>query len=122
MKRHIIFIFLLLLLSCNKYSEKVSGNYNGQMSINDSIISNSANISISEVSKKRISITSDFFPSYQLDIDRQRYFSSVTYFHEGDNLIDSDVLEIGETGDGLYLTLIHLGNIDNKYTFSGERN
>tara|TARA_B100000767_G_C19575323_1_gene455018 strand:+ start:168 stop:536 length:369 start_codon:yes stop_codon:yes gene_type:complete len=122
MKRHITFIFLLLLLSCNKYSEKVSGNYNGQMSINDSIISNSANISISEVSKKRISITSDFFPSYQLDIDRQRYFSSVTYFHEGDNLIDSDVLEIGETGDGLYLTLIHFGNIDNKYTFSGERN
>ena len=83
------------------------------MSINDSIISNSANISISEVSKKRISITSNFFPSYELDIDRQRYFSSVTYFHEGDNLIDSDELEIGGTGDGLYLTLIHFGNIDN---------
>jgi hypothetical protein len=88
------------------------------MSINDSIISNSANISISEVSKKRISITSDFFPSYELDIDRQRYFSSVTYFHQ----VDSEGLEIGETSDGLYLTLLHFDTIDDMYTFSGERN
>ncbi|MEJ6776288.1 MAG: hypothetical protein QNK85_03055 [Crocinitomicaceae bacterium] len=119
MKNLIIFIFSVILFgSCNKYSEKVSGTYIGQISINDSIISSNANISISEVSKKRISITSDFFTRYELDIEKQRYFTSVTYY----NSDDSERLEIGEAATGLYLTCSHYDNLNNKYTFSGERN
>jgi hypothetical protein len=51
---------MVLLGSCNKYAEKVAGTFTGQMTINDSIISN-ANIIISEVSNKSISVASDFF-------------------------------------------------------------
>ena len=38
---------VVLLGSCNKYSDKVAGTYTGQISINDSIISNNASILIS---------------------------------------------------------------------------
>tara|TARA_X000000368_G_C22552726_1_gene502839 strand:- start:191 stop:478 length:288 start_codon:yes stop_codon:yes gene_type:complete len=62
--------------SCSKYSEMVSGTYIGEMTINDSIISNGSNIIISE-----ISVSSDFFNPYELNIEKQRYFSSVTYYH-----------------------------------------
>ena len=46
------------------------------MTIYDSIISNGSNIIISE-----ISISSDFFNPYKQNIEKQRYFSSVTYYH-----------------------------------------
>ena len=107
---------IVLLGSCNKYSEKVAGIYTGQMTINDSIISSNANIIISEISNKRISVASDFFPTYELEIEKQRYFSSVTYYHND----DSEDLEIGETATGLFLSLTHFNNLNNQYNFSGE--
>ena len=117
MNKFIVFaLSMVLLWSCNKYAEKVAGTYTGQMSINDSIISN-ANIIISEVSNKSISVASDFFSTYQLEIEKQRYFSSVTYYHNGDSGIS---LEIGETATGLFLTLTHLNSLNNQYSFSGE--
>ena len=109
---------IVLLGSCNKYSKKVAGTYTGQMTINDSIISSNVNIIISEISNKRISVASDFFPTYELEIEKQRYFTSVTYY----NSDDSERLEIGEAATGLYLTCSHYDNLNNKYTFSGERN
>lgn len=117
MKKLIVFALSMVLLgSCNKYAEKVAGTYTGQMTINDSIISN-ANIIISEVSNKSISVASDFFSTYELEIEKQRYFSSVTYYHNGDSGIS---LEIGETATGLFLTLTHLNSLNNQYSFSGE--
>ena len=107
---------IILLGSCNKYSEKVAGTYTGQMTINDSIISSNANIIISEISNKRISIESNFFTLYELEIDKQRYFNSVTYFHNGDSV----TLEIGETSTGLFLSLVNYDNLNNQYNFSGE--
>jgi hypothetical protein len=107
----------MLLASCNKYSEKVTGTYSGQMTINDSIISSNVNIIISEISNKRISIESNFFTLYELEIEKQRYFSSVTYFHNGDL---ERILEIGETSTGLFLSLVHYDNLNNQYIFSGE--
>ena len=62
MKIHLVLILLIVSFSsCNKYSERVSNSYTGEMSINDSIISSNADIIISEISNKRISVTSDFF-------------------------------------------------------------
>jgi hypothetical protein len=107
----------MLLASCNKYSEKVTGTYSGQMTINDSIISINVNIIISEIFNKRISIESNFFTLYELEIEKQRYFSSVTYFHNGDL---ERILEIGETSTGLFLSLVHYDNLNNQYIFSGE--
>ena len=106
MKKLIVFMFSIMLLgSCNKYSEKVAGIYNGQISINDTIISSNSNIIISKLSNKNVSIVSDFFALYELEIEKQRYFGSVTYFHNGDSDINLD-LEIGETATGLFLSLV----------------
>ena len=110
---------IMLLGSCNKYSEKVAGTYNGHISINDTIISNNSNIIISELSNKNVSIVSDFFALYELEIEKQRYFGSVTYFHNGDSDINLD-LEIGETATGLFLSLVYYDNFNNQYVFTGE--
>ena len=108
---------LVTLGSCNKYSDKVAGTYTGRISINDSIISNNASILISELSNKRVSVASNFFTPYELEIEKQRYFSSVTYFHNGDS---GTSLEIGETATGLFLSLVLYVNLNNQYVFSGE--
>ena len=112
----VLALSIVFLGSCNKYAEKVAGTYTGQMSINDSIISNT-NIIISELSNKRISIASDFFTTYEVEIEKQRYFSSITYYYNGDS---GTSLEIGETSTGLFLSLTHFNNLNNQYTFSGE--
>ena len=114
-----MFMFSIVLLgSCNKYSEKVAGTYIGQISVNDSIISSNADIIISEISDKRISVSSDFFTSYVIDIEKRRYFSSVTYYHQS----DLEMIEFGETATGLFLTCFHYDSLNNKYFFHGESN
>ena len=60
---------VVLLGSCNKYSDKVAGTYIGQISINDSITSMNSNIIISEISNKRISIEGDYFNINELEIE-----------------------------------------------------
>ena len=109
---------IVLLESCNKYSEKVAGTYIGQISVNDSIISSNADIIISEISDKRISVSSDFFTTYAIDIEKRRYFSSVTYYHES----DLEMIEFGETATGLFLTCFHYDSLNNKYVFIVESN
>ena len=119
MKIHLVLILLIVSFSsCNKYSEKVSNSYIGEISINDSIISSNADIIISEISNKRISVSSDFFNTYVLDIEKRRYFSSVIYYHQG----DLEMIEFGETATGLFLTCFHYDSLNNKYIFHGESN
>ena len=119
MKIHLVLILIIMSFSsCNKYSEKVSNSYIGEISINDSIISSNAYIIISEISNKRISVSSDFFTTYLLDIEKQRYFSSLTYSHQS----DLEMIEFGETATGLFLTCIHYDSLNNKYIFQGENN
>ena len=117
-KLFVLLISVVLLSSCNKYSEKVTGTYTGLMIINDSI-SSINNIIISEISNKRISIAGDFFNIDELEIEKQRYFGSVTYFHNGDSHTNLN-LEIGETATGLYLSLAYYDTLNNQYVFSGE--
>ena len=105
-------------LSCNKYSEKVSNSYIGEISINDSIISSNADIIISEISNKRISVSSDFFNTYVWEIEKRRYFSSVTDYHQG----DLEIIEFGENATGLFLTCFQYDSLSNKYIFHGESN
>ena len=120
MNKLVVFVFsTLILASCNKYSDKVAGTYIGQISINDSITSMNSNIIISEISNKRISIEGDYFNINEIEIEKQRYFGSVTYFHYGDSYTNLE-LEIGGTATGLYLSLVYYDNLNNHYVFSGE--
>ena len=75
------------------------------MTINDSLVSSSANIIITEISNKTVSVGSSFFDTYELEIEKQRYFGSVTYYNQGDSGTN---LEIGETATGLFLIFIKL--------------
>jgi hypothetical protein len=108
---------IFVMVSCNKYADKVDGTYIGQLTINDSIVSANTNIIISEISNKVISIESSFLTTYELEIERQRYFGSVTYFNQ-DNPTTS--LEIGETATGFFLIFTHNDNLNNNYVFVGE--
>ena len=119
MKRLLFLFIVVLSASCSKYAKKVAGTYTGQMTINDSIVSSSANVVISEVSKKSISVESNFFNPSIVDIEKQRYFSSVTYYHQTSSGTN---LEIGETATGLFLIFIHTDSLNNNYIFSGESN
>ena len=111
----LLFLFITILsVNCNKYAEKVDGTYVGQMTINDSIVSSSANITITEISNKTVSVQSSFFNTYELEIEKQRYFASVTYLHQDDSGTN---LEIGETATGLFLIFIHSDSLNNNYVF-----
>ena len=66
-----------------------------------------------------VSIESDFFTFYELEIEKQRYFGSVTYSHSGGSDINLE-LEIGETSTGLFLSLVYYDNFNNQYVFTGE--
>ena len=110
---------IFVLLSCNKYAEKVDGTYSGILSVNDSTTSSNANIIITEISNKTVSVGSSFFDTYELEIEKQRYFGSVTYYNQGDSGIN---LEIGETSSGLFLIFIYSDSLNNNCVFSGESN
>ena len=119
MKRLLFLFITILSLSCNKYAEKVDGTYVGQMTINDSLVSSSSNIIIREISNKTVSVESSFFNTYELEIEKQRYFGSDTYYNQSDSGVN---LEIGETATGLFLIFIYSDSLNNNYVFSGESN
>ena len=74
---------------------------------------------ITEISNKTVSVESSFFDTYELEIEKQRYFRSVTYYNQGDLATN---LEIGETATGLFLIFIYSDSLNNNYVFSGESN
>tara|TARA_B110000046_G_C12925441_1_gene369057 strand:- start:263 stop:643 length:381 start_codon:yes stop_codon:yes gene_type:complete len=113
----VCFINVFVLVSCSRYADKVEGTYAGRLTINDSVVSSNANIKISEVSNKIVSVESSFFDTYELEIDKQRYFNSVSYFHQDSSGI---YLEIGETATGFFLSFVHLDSLSNSYVFIGE--
>ena len=117
--RMVFLPIIFVLLSCNKYAEKVDGTYSGILSVNDSTTSSNANIIITEISNKTVSVGSSFFDTYELEIEKQRYFGSVTYYNQGDSGTN---LEIGETATGLFLIFIYSDSLNNNYVFSGESN
>ena len=118
MKKITFFVCLVgLLVSCKKYAEKVAGDYLGEISKNDTLIDNNTILDIVEVDKKRVSIECMYFDSYQLDIEKQRYFNSVTFYAND----SSGVLEIEDSENG-YITLTHEDNNGNSFVFSGTKN
>ena len=118
MRKITLFISLIsLLASCKKYAEKVAGSYLGEISKNDTLIDNNTILDIIEVDKKRVSIECMYFDSYQLNIEKQRYFSSVIFYAND----SSGVLEIEDSENG-YITLTHEDNNGNSFIFSGAKN
>ena len=105
---------LLLMISCSKHAKKVKGNYIGSLSINDTLMSNNANINIDEVENNVISISSNYFNTYFVEIDKNRYFNSLTYYSVEDN----ETIEISNHGD---ILLIHSQDGE-EFIFTGNRN
>ena len=113
-----MFISLIsLLASCKKYAEKVAGSYLGEISKNDTLIDNNTILDIIEVDKKRVSIECMYFDSYQLNIEKQRYFSSVIFYAND----SSGLLEIEDSENG-YITLTHEDINGNSFVFAGTIN
>ncbi len=118
MKKIILFICLLgLLVSCKKYAERIAGSYLGNISRNDTLIDNNTILDIIEVDKKRVSIECMYFDSYQLNIEKQRYFSSVIFYAND----SSGLLEIEDSENG-YITLTHEDINGNSFVFAGTKN
>jgi len=113
---YISFLFICgttLFSSCSKHAKKVKGSYNGTLSINDTIMSNNSDIIIAEVENNVISISSNYFTSYLIEIDKNRYFNSITYYSvEGNENLEID-------GDG-NMILIHMQDGE-EFVFTGSR-
>ena len=105
---------VLLMSSCSKHAKKVKGNYIGSLSINDTLMSNNANINIDEVENNVISISSNYFNTYFVEIDKNRYFNSLTYY----SVEDDETIEISNHGD---ILLIHSQDGE-EFIFTGNRN
>jgi len=105
---------LLLMISCSKHAKKVKGNYIGTLSINDTVMSNNVNINIDEVENNVISISSNYFNTYFVEIDKNRYFNSLTYY----SVEDDETIEISNHGD---ILLIHSQDGE-EFIFTGNRN
>lgn len=118
MVRPIITILIISqLCSCQKYAEKIAGEYTGQMTRNDTLIDQNTSINLSEIDKKRISIQSQYFNTYLTDIDKQRYFASVSYY-------STDItgsLEMEVYDDGL-IVLLHTDEDQDSFVFTGSKN
>ena len=105
---------VLLISSCSKHAKKVKGNYTGTLSINDTVMSNNVNVNIDEVENNVISISSNYFNTYFVEIDRNRYFNSLTYYSVEDN----ETIEISNHGN---ILLIHSQDGE-EFIFTGTRN
>ena len=77
-------------------------------------MSNNANINIDEVENNVISISSNYFNTYFVEIDKTRYFNSLTYYSVEDN----ETIEISNHGD---ILLIHSQDGE-EFIFTGTGN
>lgn len=106
-----------LLCSCQKYAKKIAGEYTGQMTRNDTLIDQNASVNLTEVDKKRVSIQSPYFNTYLTNINKQRYFTSVSYYSTD----TTGALEVEVYDDGLMVLFIR-DQSENIFTYSGNRN
>ena len=114
MKNILIVILAFVISSCGKHAEKVAGTYSGALTINDTLSIEGYQILIDEIDKDEISIVCDSFSNYNVNIDKQRYFSSVSYYSTN----QQEQLEVYD--DGL-LILVHTDPNGKTYNFVGNR-
>lgn len=113
----IVFILIYgatLVSGCSKNAKKVAGTYVGNLKINDTLISNHAEIIIEEIENNTISVSSNYFIPYLVEIDKNRYFNSKTYY----SIECNENLEIDGHGN---MTLMHMQDGD-EFIFTGSRN
>ena len=117
MLRYILIALIIgLLCSCQKYAEKIAGEYTGQLIRNDTLIDQNASVNLTEVDKKRISIQSSYFNTYLTDINKQRYFASVSYYStDTTGAVDVEIYD-----DGL-MVFLHRDELQNSFVFTGQR-
>lgn len=104
-----------LLLSCSKHAEKVADTYIGSLNRNDTLVSSNTEVLIQEIDNSKISVVSDAFPTYEVEIDKKRYYSSKTYFSVDPN----EQLEVSDDGN---IMLIHSSDKGDQFIFFGSSN
>jgi outer membrane murein-binding lipoprotein Lpp len=104
----------ILLAGCSKHAEKIADTYVGSLNANDTLLSSNAEVLIQEIDKSKVAIISDAFLSYEVEIDKKRYFASKSYFSVDPN----EQIEVFDDGT---ITLIHNDNEGINYTFIGAR-
>ena len=114
---NITILIIGLLCSCQKYAEKIAGEYTGQMTRNDTLIDQKTSINLSEIDKKKISIQSQYFNTYLTDINKQRYFASVSYYSTD----TTGSLEMEVYDDG-FIVLLHINEDQDSFVFTGSEN
>ena len=110
-----ILISTNLLLSCSKHAEKIADTYIGSLTTNDTLVSNNAEILIKGIDNSIVSVASDAFPSYEVEIDKKRYFASKSYLSVDPN----QQLEVSSYGN---ITLIHSNDEGDTFIFIGSSN
>jgi hypothetical protein len=114
-------LFLLIIVGstimcgCSKPAEKIEDTYIGSLTMNDSLVSSTTEILIKSIDKNLASVNSYAFNTYDVEIDKKRYFAAKTYFSVGIN----EQLEVTDDGN---IILIHNDNNGDKYIFVGTRN
>tara|TARA_B100000809_G_C15102524_1_gene517474 strand:+ start:1351 stop:1713 length:363 start_codon:yes stop_codon:yes gene_type:complete len=104
-----ILIGASLLSACSKHAEKVADAYIGVLNKNDTLVSSNAEVLIKEVDNNKVSVASDAFPTYEVEIDKQRYWGSKTYF----SIDSNETLEVSVDG----LLLIHSNDEGDLFLF-----
>lgn len=102
-----------VLFSCSKHAEKVVGVYTGELEMNDTITFSNVSITLTESAKDQVKISSDYFETYQVTLDKKRYFSSKIYYA----VESGEHIEVFD--DGL-MTLIHVNSADEEFHFHGN--
>lgn len=121
MKKTIYLILLIaftsvssIVTSCSKNARKIADTYTGTLEKNDTIVSGDAQIIIEEVNNNTVLVKSTEFESYEVEIDKQRYFNSKSYYSVDPN----EQLEVFNDGN---MSLFHTDANGDKYTFMGSR-
>ena len=87
------------------------------MTRNDTLIDQNTSVNFTEVDKKKISIQSPYLNTYLTDINKQRYFASVSYYSTD----TTGTLEVEVYDDGLMVLLLR-DEHQNSFLYTGQKN
>lgn len=110
----IFVITLFIITSCGKHANKIADTYTGELTKDGVTVSTNTTIAIDEVDKNTARINSTEFDSYEVEVDKNRYFASKTYYSTTPN----ESLEVFDDGN---IILIHNVNQE-EFIFVGRRN
>ncbi len=118
--RNILFITALifsavLISSCSKYSKNSAGTYIGVVQNDGIVVDSNAVVVLEDLGQNRINVSSPYWSTYSVKMEKQRYFASVTYFSYDNN----SSLEF--TANNNLLIITTTGQNNESYSFVGNK-